>query len=97
LGAQLWGYVIHAYKEQSGEITLQDKDDVKRHWTEKMCNKFKKSTGNQGAAKNFILHCQRIQLKILKKYKTPLMGVGDSSGDESGSSDGENSNIYWHG
>jgi hypothetical protein len=67
---------------------------VKRNFTEKMCNKFKKPIENQGAANNFILHCQRLQRKILKKCETSLMGVGDSSGDKSGNSDGENNNVW---
>jgi hypothetical protein len=68
---------------------------MKMHWTEKKCNKFKNPTGNQGATNNFILHYQRMQLKILKNYEASLMGVGDSSGDKSGSSDGENNNVDW--
>lgn len=38
-----------------------------------------------------------VQLKILKKCKTSLMGVGGSSGDESGSIDEESNNIVLHG
>ena len=75
-GAYSWEQVANPYNEQSCEDTLHDNDDVKRHWTEKMCNKFKKITGKPMAANNFILCCQRVQLKILKKHKTSLMGMG---------------------
>ena len=52
-----------------------------------MCNKFKKPPGNTGPANDFILHCQRVHLKILKKNEASLMG-GESSGDEE-DSDGD--------
>ena len=73
-GAYAWQQVAMAYKEQSGERSLHDADDVKRHWTETMCNKVKKPTGNAGPANDFILCCQRVHLKILKKNKALLMG-----------------------
>jgi hypothetical protein len=43
-----WKQVCTLYKEKSSESEVHDKDDVKCHWIEEMCNKFKKptSTGN---------------------------------------------------
>jgi hypothetical protein len=44
-GAYSWERVINTYKEQSDEDTVQDKNDIKRHWqhwTEKMFNNFKR-------------------------------------------------------
>ena len=79
-GSNAWEQVATMYKEQSGEDTMRDPLDVKRHWTEKMCFKFKRPTGNGGPIHDFILHCQRVHMQILKKCGTSLMG-GDSSGD----------------
>ena len=93
-GPYAWQQVANLYKEQSGENTLRDPLDVKRHWTEKLCFKFKKPTSNGGPAHDFILRCQRVHTKIMKKCKTSLMG-GESSGDEDKSdheSEGEEDN-----
>ena len=40
-GSYAWQQVANLFKKQSGEDTLQDPLDVKRHWTEKLCFKFK--------------------------------------------------------
>ena len=63
-GAFSWEQVCALYKEQAKEDKLRDKDDVKRHWNEKMCNKFMKPTGSTGGARDFILRCQKVQLFI---------------------------------
>lgn len=49
-----------------------------------MCNKFKKPTGKAGSANDFILNCQCVQVRILKKCKSSLMGE-DSDNKDSGS------------
>jgi hypothetical protein len=59
-GIYLWDQVASVYKEESGEKDLCDRDDIKRHWTEKMCTKFKKPAGQNGASNEFILHCHRV-------------------------------------
>ena len=76
-GAFLWEQVAALYKEKSGEAELRDKDDVKRHRNEKMCNKFKKPTGKTSAETDFILRCQRVQLQIQKNCKSSLVGGED--------------------
>jgi hypothetical protein len=81
-GAQAWQEVAALYHHRSGELILRDYEDVKRHWTEKCCNKFKKPTGDPGDPKtSVILRCQRIQERILAKTASSIMGV-DSGGDD---------------
>ncbi len=81
-GAYEWEQVANLYKERSCESDVRDKDDIKRHWVEKLCNKFKKPTGNAGGAKDFILRCQRVQAKIHKKCKSTLMGAHSDEENE---------------
>ncbi len=86
-GAYELEQVADLYKERSGEKEFHAKDDIKCHWVEKLCNKFKKPTGNAGGAKDFILRCQRVQAKIHKKCESTLMGAhsDEENEDESGS------------
>jgi hypothetical protein len=88
-GAQGWQEVEPLYQHHSGELILWDHDDVKQHWIEKCCNKFKKPTGNPGDPKRDMLpRCQKIQQQIHTKLALVIMGV-DSEGDE-GFSDSDN-------
>jgi len=73
-GSNSWEQVAAAYQEKSCESELRDKEDLKRHWREKCCNKFKKPTGKSGTATEFILKCQRVQLLIHKKNELSLLG-----------------------
>jgi len=80
-GAQGWTEVARLYQVRTGEFTVREYDDVKRHWIEKCCNKFKKPTGNPGDPKrDMILRCQRIQERIHEKSSSQILGV-DSGGD----------------
>jgi hypothetical protein len=45
-GAQGWEEVAALYQARHGEMIFRDHDDVRWHWIEKCCNKFKKLTGN---------------------------------------------------
>ncbi len=92
-GSNSWDRVAAAYQEKSGEAELRDKEDLKRHWREKCCNKFKKPTGKSGAATDFILRCQRVQLMIHKKNESSLLG--DGSGNSSESDDDEDNDTSW--
>ena len=81
-GALGWQEVAALYQFRSQESVLRDYEDVKRHWTEKLCNKFKKPTGDPGdPVHDKILHCQRIHQKILAKSSSVVMGA-DSGEDE---------------
>jgi hypothetical protein len=63
---------------RSSESSLQDHDNIKRHWTDKCCNKFKKPTGSPGDPKrDMMLRCQQ----ILKKSASSIMGA-DLQGDK---------------
>jgi hypothetical protein len=62
--------------------TSRDHDNVKRHWIEKCCFKFKKPTGNPGDPKrDMILRCYQIQQQIHAKLALVIMGI-DSEGDQ---------------
>jgi hypothetical protein len=81
-GAQAWQEVAVLYQARRGESLLRDHDDVKRHWTDKCCNKFKKPTGSPGDPKrDMILRCQQIHQRILKKLASSIMGA-DLEGDD---------------
>jgi len=80
-GAQGWTEVARLYQVRTGELAVREYDDVKWHWIEKCCNKFKKPTGNPGDPKrDMILRCQRIQERIHEKSSSQILGV-DSGGD----------------
>jgi hypothetical protein len=80
-GAQGWQEAAFLYQHRSGEMNLRDNDDVKRHWIEKCCNKFKKPTGVPGDPKrDMILRCQRIQQRIHSKTSSSIMGVESGGG-----------------
>ncbi len=81
-GAIGWQEVAALYQLRSGELALRDHEDVKRHWVEKCCNKYKKPTGTPGDPKrDMILRCQRIHQKILNRNAAAVMGA-DSGGDD---------------
>jgi hypothetical protein len=81
-GAQVWQEVAALYQHHSGELVLWDHDDVKQHWFEKCCNKFREPTSDLGDSKrDMILRGQRIQQRILAKTASAIMGA-DSGGDE---------------
>ncbi|KAL7482784.1 LOW QUALITY PROTEIN: hypothetical protein ACHAW6_008448 [Cyclotella cf. meneghiniana] len=61
---------------------LHNKDDIKCHWVEKLCNKFKKPSGSAGGAHDFVLVCQRVQAKIHKKCESTLMGAHSDEENE---------------
>jgi hypothetical protein len=57
--AQAWQEIAVLYQSRSGEMVLRDPNDVKRHWVDKCCNKFKKPSGTPGnPKKDMILRCQ---------------------------------------
>jgi hypothetical protein len=61
-GVQGWTEAATLYQARTGELSFKEYDDMKRHWIEKCCNKFKKPTGNPGDPKRVMfLRCQRIQ------------------------------------
>ncbi len=81
-GSRGWQEVAVLYQHRSGELILQDHNDVKRHWIEKCCFKLKKPTGNPGDPKrDMILRCQWIQERFHNKLASVIMGV-ESSGDD---------------
>jgi hypothetical protein len=81
-GALGWQEVAALYQFRSQESVLRDYEDVNRHWTEKLCNKFKKPTGDPGdPVCDKILCCQRIHQKILAKSSSVVTGA-DSDEDE---------------
>ena len=74
-GMQSWQEVATIYQHRSGELILRDHDDIKRHWIEKCCYKFKKLTGDPGDPKrDMILRCQRIHQRIQVKIHLQSWG-----------------------
>jgi hypothetical protein len=51
-------------KAKSDKVDLHDKDDVKHHWVEKICNIFKNLPGKQGT--------QLISFCAAREFKCPL-------------------------
>jgi hypothetical protein len=64
------------------EDKTRDKDDIKQHWVKNVCNKFKKPTDSAGAAKDFIIQCQKVQKIIHKKCESSLMGANSEHDDD---------------
>jgi len=89
-GAMGWQEVSALYQLRTQEDVLRDHEDIKRYWAEKLCNKFKKPTGNPGdPTRDRILRCQRIHQSILAKSSSILMGVASSEDEYSAHDDEE--------
>ena len=63
-GALGWKTVAEHYHVNSGEKELRDHDDVKKYWSNTLCNKMNKPTGKTGGR---TATCQKIQKEILEK------------------------------
>jgi hypothetical protein len=78
-GAEAWRRVAILYQQETKEASPRDHEDLKRHWTEKLCNKFKKPTGKSGeAATDRVFRCQLIQKAIQEEAAAVMMGGSDS-------------------
>jgi hypothetical protein len=60
-GAYTWEQVSTTYRDRSWEDETRDKDNIKQHWVEKMCNKFKIPTVSAGTARAFTIRWQKVQ------------------------------------
>ena len=76
-GAEAWKLVAQDYQRESGEATLRDYEDVRRHFYERLCNKDQKPTGKSGDEKDLILQAQKIKLKILQAHEVGMVGQDD--------------------
>ncbi len=75
-GSLGWQEVAALYQFRSQETILRDHEDIKRYWSQKLCNKFKKPTGHPGdPVRDQILRCQRIHARILAKSASAVMGA----------------------
>lgn len=63
-GALGWKTVAEHYHVNSEEKELRDYQDVKKYWTNTLCNKMNKPTGKTGGR---TASCQKIQREILEK------------------------------
>ncbi len=73
--------VAAMYHFRSQESVVRDHEDIKHYWAEKLCNKFKKPTGDPGdAVRDQILCCHWIYAKICLKSASVVMGA--ASDDE---------------
>lgn len=92
-GAEGWKRVAVLYQQDSGETMLRDGDDIKRHWIEKLCNKFKKPTGKTGQIESDrIFRCQTIQRGIQAEIECEIMGM-KSADEDSEEEDDDDSDI----
>ncbi len=86
-GALGWQEVAALYHFRSQETVVRDHEDIKHYWAEKLCNQFKKPTGDPGdLVRDQILCCQRIHARILRKSASVVMGAAS---DEELSEDAE--------
>ncbi len=86
-GALGWQEVASLYHFRSQETVVRDHEDIKCYWAEKLCNKFKKPTGDPSdLVRDQILRCQRIHARILQKSASVVMGAAS---DEELSEDAE--------
>jgi hypothetical protein len=90
-GAIGWQEVAAVYHFRSQEGVLRDHEDIKHYWAEKLCNKFKKPTGDPGdPVTDQILHCQQIHARVLQKSASVVMGA--ASDDELSEEDDDEDN-----
>lgn len=89
-GAEAWKQVAVLYQNAANEAELRDSDDIKRHWTQKLCNGFKKSTGRSRSDKDRILRCLNIQHKIMDASAASMYVLeGETSGSEDDRDEGD--------
>ena len=77
--AKIWCLVALAYQEELGEEVILDEDDIRKNWTMKLCENFKKPAGATGENDRSILHCIEIERCI--QYRTNPGILGASSGE----------------
>jgi hypothetical protein len=81
MGGEAWDKVCDRYHIASGELHRRDRDDVKKYFTAKMCNGFKKMTGESEPAKA-IRESQKVYASITRKYSAQAYGKPDDEDDE---------------
>ena len=74
-----WQAVATAYKEAAGEDTVQNSDNIKKHWIRNCCNGMKKPTGQPGGKNGSIHKCIGIEKLIMEKTNSRVYGLGDDS------------------
>jgi hypothetical protein len=75
-----WARTAATYQALTEEVAPRSGEDIKRQWVEKLCNGFKKVTG-ESSASAFVTKCQKLQLKIDKSYNHQVMGASSDSDD----------------
>jgi hypothetical protein len=83
-GQVLWDKVVLLYQQLSGEKNPRDFYNLKRYWTETLCNKMMKPSGGKlsDSANDRLQRCQNIQLQVLRKSSSGILG--NRSDDEDG-------------
>ncbi len=59
-GIEGWKIVATEYQQASKEPTLHAAQDIRKHWTKKLCNNYKKPTGKSGDITDWVRHCIHI-------------------------------------
>jgi len=81
-GAEAWKLVAQDYQKESGDVSVRDYEDIKRHFFERLCNKDQKPTGKSGDEKDFILQAQKVKLKILQAHEVGTIGNNDDEEED---------------
>jgi hypothetical protein len=79
VSSEQWMIVVERYKDKSGEIEMRDVQQLKKHFTSKMCNGHKKITG-KAKHKLLIEQSQLVYKELLRKECG--VAVGGNSDDD---------------
>jgi hypothetical protein len=95
-GAEAWRNVALLYQNASNERDLCRGEDIRDNWVRKLCNNFKKPTGQPGNNLDRIFRCLEIEHQIQRKANAAILGVtsGESDHDNNiGSRESDNFSI----
>ncbi len=65
-GIEGWKLVATEYQQKSKEPTLCAVQDIRNHWTKKLCNNYKKPTGKSGDITDRVHRCICIDCEIVR-------------------------------
>jgi len=91
-GSEQWKTVASRYQIISGESTIRNHDDIRRHYMAKLCKNCKRQTGlnNKSAPTAIVARAQEIQRKILTNEATMNFGGDNENEEEEDNDDDDN-------
>jgi len=87
-GSYAWTAVADAYQTASGERTVRNGDDMRKHWLRKLCNNMKKPMGSTGGNEDHIHECIAIERRIMEKTHSGMLGLSDGDDEDAEDEDG---------